>query len=48
MVFLMRYSFRLLTMTWLVAAGPLQAQDLSVLVVSSTRALSRCGQEWRG
>ena len=30
MGFLMRYSFRLLTMTWLVAAGPLQAQDLTV------------------
>ena len=29
MGFLMRYSFRLLTMTWLVAAGPLQAQDLT-------------------
>ena len=26
----MRYSFRLLTMTWLVAAGQLQAQDLTV------------------
>ena len=28
--FLMRCSFRLLTMMWLVAAGPLQAQDLTV------------------